>query len=48
MDSPECLGLPIASLYILLMMLFIPFPFSHLFQHATEQAFPKGEVSELL
>ena len=28
--SPEAIGLPCASLYILLLMLFIPFPFSHL------------------
>ncbi|GMK56895.1 hypothetical protein CspeluHIS016_0307350 [Cutaneotrichosporon spelunceum] len=31
---PECLGLPCATLYLLLMMLFIPFPFSHIFQVA--------------
>lgn len=47
--SPESLGLPCASLYIGLMMLFIPFPFSHLFHHANnsgvgQEVFPRGEV----
>jgi UDP-N-acetylglucosamine--dolichyl-phosphate N-acetylglucosaminephosphotransferase len=47
--SPECLGLPCASLYIALMMLFIPFPFSHIFagsngQHVGREYFPQGEV----
>lgn len=48
-SSPECLGLPCASLYLLLMMLFIPFPFSHIFQVAGNngvgrEKFPTGEV----
>ena len=46
--SPECLGLPIACWYIALMMLFIPFPFSHIFgaQESTvgREAFPQAEV----
>ncbi|TXT04985.1 hypothetical protein VHUM_03805 [Vanrija humicola] len=47
---PECLGLPCASLYLLLMMLFIPFPFSHIFQGTNghgpgREAFPKGELT---
>lgn len=49
--SPECLGLPMASLYIALMMLFIPFPFAHLFRVGARQQdpvgtehFPQGEV----
>ena len=49
-NSPECMGLPIACWYIGLMMLFIPFPFSHIF-HANSSSdvgrdpFPQGEVS---
>ncbi|KAI9635723.1 putative UDP-N-acetylglucosamine-dolichyl-phosphate N-acetylglucosaminephosphotransferase [Dioszegia hungarica] len=38
---PECLGLPIACLYILLMMLFIPFPFSHMFNSGR-----KGQIEK--
>jgi len=49
--SPECLGLPVACWYIGLMMLFIPFAFSHLFtQHSRHEVgretFPQGEVRE--
>jgi UDP-N-acetylglucosamine--dolichyl-phosphate N-acetylglucosaminephosphotransferase len=48
--SPECMGLPIACWYIGLMMLFIPFPFSHIFHADTSSdvgrdPFPQGEVS---
>lgn len=48
MVRPECLGLPIASLHIGLMMLFIPFPFSHLFSNGPvgRHTFPHTEVSE--
>ncbi|WVQ71754.1 hypothetical protein IAR50_001295 [Cryptococcus sp. DSM 104548] len=42
---PESLGLPCASLYIALMMLFIPFPFSHLFQGGTLEVFPQRELT---
>ncbi|RXK38710.1 UDP-N-acetylglucosamine-dolichyl-phosphate N-acetylglucosaminephosphotransferase [Tremella mesenterica] len=44
---PECLGLPCASLYILLMMLFIPFPFSHLFTPSSDSgvAFSQQELT---
>jgi UDP-N-acetylglucosamine--dolichyl-phosphate N-acetylglucosaminephosphotransferase len=51
--SPECMGLPLACWYIGLMMLFIPFPFSHIF-HAQKtedigrEVFPQGEVSKTL
>lgn len=52
MIRPECLGLPCASLYLLLMMLFIPFPFSHIFQTSSNhgigrEKFPTGEVGDL-
>jgi hypothetical protein len=41
------LGLPCAALHIGLMMLFIPFPFSHMFGNGKEDrhAFPHTEVS---
>ena len=44
------MGLPLACWYIGLMMLFIPFPFSHIFeaqQNGSEgrESFPQGEVS---
>ncbi|CAD6572102.1 MAG: tunicamycin resistance protein [Tremellales sp. Tagirdzhanova-0007] len=47
---PECLGLPIACWYIGLMMLFIPFPFSLLFdqdagREVGREAFPQGELT---
>jgi len=47
MFRPECLGLPCAALHIGLMMLFIPFPFSHMFGNGKEDrhAFPHTEVS---
>ncbi|KAK4685755.1 UDP-N-acetylglucosamine--dolichyl-phosphate N-acetylglucosaminephosphotransferase, partial [Tremellales sp. Uapishka_1] len=40
---PEPMGLPIAALYILLMMLFIPFPFSHLLRSGGKEDF-SGEL----
>ncbi|WVW81776.1 hypothetical protein I302_103773 [Kwoniella bestiolae CBS 10118] len=45
---PESLGLPCASLYLALMMLFIPFPFSHLFKKQTPlgpETFPQQELT---
>jgi hypothetical protein len=50
MIRPECLGLPCAALHIGLMMLFIPFPFSHMFGNGKEDrhAFPHTEVSSLI
>ncbi|WVO16725.1 hypothetical protein L204_104408 [Cryptococcus depauperatus] len=42
---PECLGLPCASLYLVLMMLFIPFPFSHLFENGVVDVFPQRELT---
>ncbi|KAK1926073.1 putative UDP-N-acetylglucosamine-dolichyl-phosphate N-acetylglucosaminephosphotransferase [Papiliotrema laurentii] len=47
---PECMGLPLACWYIGLMMLFIPFPFSHIFeaqQNGSEgrESFPQGELA---
>ncbi|OXG20135.1 UDP-N-acetylglucosamine-dolichyl-phosphate N-acetylglucosaminephosphotransferase [Cryptococcus neoformans Tu401-1] len=42
---PESLGLPCASWYIALMMLFIPFPFSHLFQGGMLEVFPQRELT---
>ncbi|OCF36284.1 UDP-N-acetylglucosamine-dolichyl-phosphate N-acetylglucosaminephosphotransferase [Kwoniella heveanensis BCC8398] len=46
---PECLGLPCASLYLALMMLFIPFPFSHLFKSqyplGGPDSFPQRELT---
>nr|XP_031863509.1 uncharacterized protein CI109_000759 [Kwoniella shandongensis]KAA5530581.1 hypothetical protein CI109_000759 [Kwoniella shandongensis] len=42
---PESLGLPCASLYIALMMLFIPFPFSHLFKGEVLEQFPQRELT---
>ncbi|WWC85792.1 uncharacterized protein L201_000659 [Kwoniella dendrophila CBS 6074] len=45
---PECLGLPCASWYLALMMLFIPFPFSHLFKSQTPlgpESFPQRELT---
>ncbi|WVQ80861.1 hypothetical protein IAT38_002968 [Cryptococcus sp. DSM 104549] len=42
---PESMGLPCASLYIALMMLFIPFPFSHLFQGGALATFPQSELT---
>jgi UDP-N-acetylglucosamine--dolichyl-phosphate N-acetylglucosaminephosphotransferase len=50
MFRPECMGLPCAALYIGLMMLFIPFPFSHMFENGSgdRHAFPHTEVSYLV
>nr|XP_019014482.1 UDP-N-acetylglucosamine-dolichyl-phosphate N-acetylglucosaminephosphotransferase [Kwoniella pini CBS 10737]OCF53263.1 UDP-N-acetylglucosamine-dolichyl-phosphate N-acetylglucosaminephosphotransferase [Kwoniella pini CBS 10737] len=45
---PESLGLPCASLYLALMMLFIPFPFSHLFKShsfSSPETFPQRELT---
>ncbi|KAK8845545.1 hypothetical protein IAR55_006260 [Kwoniella newhampshirensis] len=42
---PESLGLPCASWYIALMMLFIPFPFSHLFKGEALEQFPQRELT---
>ncbi|WRT63858.1 uncharacterized protein IL334_000783 [Kwoniella shivajii] len=49
---PECLGLPCASWYLGLMMLFIPFPFSHLFKSKSllgdvgrPESFPHNELT---
>ncbi|ORY34213.1 glycosyl transferase family 4-domain-containing protein [Naematelia encephala] len=48
---PECLGLPIACWYIGLMMMFIPFPFSHIFSardtdsSVGREAFPQTELT---
>ncbi|WWC58101.1 uncharacterized protein I303_100636 [Kwoniella dejecticola CBS 10117] len=50
---PESLGLPCASLYLALMMLFIPFPFSHLFKSPLSssdsalgpESFPQRELT---
>lgn len=41
------MGLPCAALHIGLMMLFIPFPFSHMFTNGSvgRHAFPHTEVS---
>lgn len=50
MIRPECLGLPCAALHIGSMMLFIPFPFSHMFGNGKEDrhAFPHTEVSSTI
>ncbi|ORX34755.1 glycosyl transferase family 4-domain-containing protein [Kockovaella imperatae] len=47
---PECMGLPLACWYIALMMLFIPFPFSHMFtprkgEEVGRETFPQAELS---
>ncbi|OCF59673.1 UDP-N-acetylglucosamine-dolichyl-phosphate N-acetylglucosaminephosphotransferase [Kwoniella mangroviensis CBS 10435] len=45
---PESLGLPCASWYLALMMLFIPFPFSHLFKSQSPsgpESFPQRELT---
>ncbi|WVR03627.1 hypothetical protein IAU60_000620 [Kwoniella sp. DSM 27419] len=45
---PECLGLPCSSFYLAMMMLFIPFPFSHMFKAQTPlgpDAFPQRELT---
>jgi hypothetical protein len=49
-SRPECLGLPCAALHTGLMMLFIPFPFSHMFENGSgdRHAFPHTEVGRLL
>ncbi|RSH79991.1 tunicamycin resistance protein [Apiotrichum porosum] len=47
---PECLGLPLAAIYLGLMMMFIPFPFSHMFHTSSSlsigrETFPQGELT---